>query len=116
MKITKDRLRKIIQEELLREAPEPDVDFNIDDLDMQIPTNLKRLLNPDLTPQKFAQLDAELDASGTPQHQAFALTAFALTYAENKEGEALKILNLAKALLPKISKAMSDNASTSGGE
>tara|TARA_Y100000310_G_C20681627_1_gene816309 strand:- start:1330 stop:1623 length:294 start_codon:yes stop_codon:yes gene_type:complete len=92
MQITKQQLKCIIREELIREEKEERVVFDPENVDLPIPKKLQKLLDPDLSPQKFAAFDAELDASGSPQHQAFALAAFAMTYADNDEAAAKKCL------------------------
>jgi 5'-deoxynucleotidase YfbR-like HD superfamily hydrolase len=118
IKITKRQLRKIIREQILREEKEERIVFDPDDVDLPIPAKLKKLLNPDLSPQKFAAFDAELDASGTPQHQGFAIAAYTMTYADNDLQTAKKILQTATGLIPKIAKAMEGGESTEekGGE
>lgn len=108
MNISKQVLIRIIREELLREEAEERVVFDPDKVDLPIPKPLARLLDPDLTPQKFATFDAELDASGNLQHQGFALAAFAMTYADNDQAGAKKILATATNLIPKIAKAMEE--------
>ncbi len=109
MRITKRQMKRIIREELLREEEERVV-FDPEAVDLPIPKKLQKLLDPDLTPQKFAAFDAELDASGSPAHQAFALAAFAMTYADNDVAAAKKLLAKATAGVVQIGKA------TEGGE
>jgi hypothetical protein len=99
--------RKLIKEE------EERVVFDPEEVDLPVPKKLVKLLDPDITPQKFAQRDAELDDSGKPQEHAFACAAFALTYADNDAEQAMKILKMAIQQLPKIAKGM---ASSSGQE
>jgi len=111
-KITQEALRQIIKEELLREEKAPDQDFDPENADIPIPKNLQKLLDPDLSPQKFAVLDAELDDSGSPAHQAFAIAAFALTYADNDEATAKKLLSKAIQQIPVIIKSMNKDASS----
>lgn len=95
--------RKLLNEE------EERVVFNPEEVDLPVPKKLVKLLDPDITPQKFAQRDAELDDSGKPQEHAFACAAFALTYADNKPNQAMKILKMAIQQLPKIAKGMSSS-------
>ena len=109
MRVTRRQLRRIIKEELLHEEEERVV-FDPENVDLPIPKKLQKLLDPNLTPQKFAAFDAELDASGSPAHQAFALAAFAMTYADNDEQAAVDIAKKAMAAIPKIAKAMSEPA------
>ena len=109
IKINENHLRKLIRQELIREAEE-DIDFDPEGL--QLPAGLKKLLDPDISPAKYASLDAELDDSGSPAHQAVALVAFALSYADGDAGGASELLNKAKAMVPKIVKQME----AAGGE
>ncbi len=108
MRLTKKQLRKIIRESyiaLLTEEEERAV-FNPEDVDLPIPKELLKLLDPDITPKRFAELDAKLDTSGKPQHQAFAIAAFAMTYADNVSEDAEKIVKMALPLLKKIGNKM----------
>ena len=109
-------LRKAIRSELsklvlearknrLMEKQKEDVDFDPEAEGLGLPKKLVKLLDPDLSPQKFAALDSALDDSGSPQHQAIATAVFALNYADNDEGAATAILSKAKQLLPKLLKA-----------
>jgi len=105
MRVTKRQLRRIINEELLREKEE-DKDLDIDELEgMKLPPMLKKLLDPDVSPQKYAAIDQMVDEGGNINHQAFAIAAFVLSYADMEEAAALSMLNKAKALIPKIVKA-----------
>lgn len=89
----------------LREQKE-DKDLNIEELEgLQLPPVLKKLLDPDITPAQYAKIDQIVDASGNENHQAFAIAAFILSYADMDEGAANQILNKAKGLVPKIIKA-----------
>lgn len=118
MKITTEKdLRESIRKQLktfarnanrLNEEAEIDLDFDPTQL-QGIPKNLQKLLDPNISPQRFMALDAEMDEKGTPQHQAFALLAFALTYADKDVKEAQMLLKRAIALGPKVEKMM-DNA------
>tara|TARA_Y100000593_G_scaffold91801_1_gene181613 strand:- start:2694 stop:3059 length:366 start_codon:yes stop_codon:yes gene_type:complete len=109
MKLTESQLRKIIQQYLRRnlmtEGEERAV-FDTETVDLPIPKNLQKLLDPNISPQKFAKLDAELDTKGDPRHQAFAIAAFAMTYADNEPEDAEKLLKMALPLLKKISNKM----------
>ena len=108
MKTTKRQLKRIIKEEysrILSEEEERAV-FDPEAVDLPIPKALVKLLDPDITPQKFAQLDGQLDAKGSPQQQAFACAAYAMTYADNDIDGATKILKLAIGLMPKIKKGI----------
>ena len=108
MRLSKRQLKRIIREErskLLSEQEERVV-FDPESVDFTVPKKLIKLLDPDITPQKFAQRDAELDDTGKPNEHAFALVAYALTYADNDPDQALKILKLAITQVPKIIKGM----------
>jgi len=107
LKITKGQLRKIIREQILHEAEEVPA-FDPDNVDAPIPGRLKKLLDPDIQPAQFAKLDAQMRNTGSPMHQAFAIMAYALSYAGNDPDEALKILVKAKDILPKIAKKMTE--------
>ena len=114
MKITRKQIRSIIRESLknrkrlIREKDkeeEVDIDFDPENISgLNVPPGLKRLLDPDITAVKFMDLDAQLDDKGSPQHQAFALAAFALTYADNNEVQTRDLLKKAIILIPKILK------------
>ena len=108
MKISETRLRRIIHEELLREQKEEDVDFDLGamNLPFAVPMKLKKLLDPKITPQKFFKLDQELDETGTTQHQAFAVLAFALTYADMNFDETRKLLSRASQMINKLKGAL----------
>lgn len=105
MKISRDSLRKIIKEAILTEQTQdsPDKDLTADDLGgMSLPPLLKKLLDPDVTPAKFMKIDQMLDESGNVNHQAFAIAAFTLSYAEMDEMRAKQMLQKATGLVPKI--------------
>jgi len=115
MKITTEKtLRKIIKEQLTNLAKEAkklneqgEIDLNLDVTKLQgVPKNLQKLLDPDASPQKFAALDAELDEKGSPQHQAFALLAFAMNYADKDVKGAVSLLKKAQSLAPNVQKMM----------
>ncbi len=104
MKISRKQIGKLI-ENLLKEQKE-DKDLNIEELEgLQLPPVLKKLLDPDISPAQYAKIDQIVDASGNANHQAFAIAAFILSYADMDEGAATQILNKAKSLVPKIIKA-----------
>jgi hypothetical protein len=115
MKITKEKdLRESIKNQLvalkeqadkLEEKQEIDLDFDPTKL-QGVPKNLVKLLDPNVTPQKFAALDAQLDDKGSPQHQAFALLAYAISYADNDVKAAQGLLKKAISLAPKVQKMM----------
>lgn len=113
---TEKQIRRAIREELRRalvsykvrrldESGKEDVDFNPDDSGLNLPKGLQKLLDPDLPPNKFAQLDQQLDDQGKPQQQAIATAVYALNYADNNEGDAKTLLTKAIAVLPKLVQA-----------
>jgi hypothetical protein len=112
MKISRNQLRAIIKEALLLEEKE-DVDFDPGGLgSLNIPPKLLKMLDPDIPPAKYSQMDAELDASGTPNQQAFALAAFALSYADGEEAGSSTVLKKAIGLIPKIITAQEEKKDT----
>jgi len=103
-KVSKRQLRRIVREALLIEEEE-DIDFNPDDLDLPLTPVLKKMLNPDIAPAKYAQLDSELDDSGNPAQQGFALAAFALSYADGDPDASAALLKKGITTVKKISQA-----------
>ena len=91
--------------------------FGPEDVDAPIPAPLKKLLDPDVNPAMFAKLDKQMRETGSLAHQAFAIMAFAMSYAGNDAAAALKLINKAKEILPKIAKKMKPGATpTEEGE
>ena len=124
-KITENQIRQYVRKILLEQDKKEEeeaaddeerVVFDPEEVDLPIPKKLMRVLDPDITPQKFAQFDAELDASGKPKEQAFASAAFALTYADNDFKQAKDILKLAIRMLPKLEKGMEKAAEKAEGK
>ena len=108
MKITNQKLRSIVRAALLSESSEesPDADFDPQEIQgVPIPQNMKKMLDPNVDPKVYAKMDSMLDEKGTPQQQALALSAFALSYADWDEKETLKLLKMSLALIPKLAKA-----------
>lgn len=104
MRISRKQLSEMVKT-MLKEQKE-DKDLNIEELEgLQLPPVLKKLLDPDISPAQYAKIDQIVDASGNENHQAFAIAAFILSYADMDEGSATQILNKAKGLVPKIIKA-----------
>tara|TARA_Y100000310_G_C20642150_1_gene794586 strand:- start:230 stop:571 length:342 start_codon:yes stop_codon:yes gene_type:complete len=102
MKIKLSELKQIIKEELLKEEKEEDVNFNPDTAKLSMPVALKKLLDPNISPMKFAALDKEMDASDDPKKQAAAIAAFALNYSDMDSDAAIQLLQRAKTLAPKL--------------
>lgn len=122
MKISNKHLRSIIKEALLLEEPKVDLspskdpsktkedkDLDIDTLGITVPANLKKLLDPDISPAKYADLDQVIDQADNINHQALAIASFALSYADMDESSANKILVKAKELVTKIIKSQQNN-------
>ena len=122
MKISNKHLRSIIKEALLLEEPKVDLspskdpsktkedkDLDIDTLGITVPANLKKLLDPDISPAKYADLDQVIDQADNINHQALAIASFALSYADMDESSANKILVKAKELVTKIIKTQQNN-------
>jgi len=124
MKITKQQLRRVIREEktkvlrikrIISEAKpevdlgsdkeEEDKDLDIETLGMNLPPTLKKLLDPDVSPAKYASLDQVIDDGDNINHQALAIAAFALSYTDMDEATATRVLAKARELVPKIIKS-----------
>lgn len=108
--MTEKKLRSIVRNYLIERKSitevEEDKDLDISELEgLNLPPVLKKLLDPKVSPQRYASIDQMIDAGGNVKHQAFAIAAFALSYADMDEGTSIKMLNLAKGLVPKIVKA-----------
>ena len=112
MKIKLLKLRKLIRETILNEEEKEDVNFDPDSAKLNMPASLKKLLDPNISPMKFAQLDKERDASDDPKKQAIALAVFALNYADMDENEAVQLLQRAKTLAPKIADVKNEKDKT----
>ena len=116
MKISRMEIRSVLKEALLLEEKE-DVDFDPGGLkSLNVPPKLLKMLNPDIAPAKYAMMDAELDNSGTINQQAFALAAFALSYADGDSAGSSTILKKAVALIPKIITAQEEQKNAGGGD
>ena len=124
---TEKQIRRAIREELRRalvqykvrrldESGKEDVDFNPEESGLGLPKGLQKLLDPDLPPNKFAQLDQQLDDQGKPQQQAIATAVYALNYADNNEGDAKILLTKAIAVLPKLVQAQKDGGDQAAKE
>ncbi len=86
-----------------------DKDLDIDAIGLSVPANLKKLLDPDISPAKYADLDQVIDQADNVNHQALAIAGFALSYADMDESSANKILVKAKELVSKIIKSQQNN-------
>jgi len=92
----------LIKGVLTEDEEEVDVDYSAADSKTKLSSPMKKLLNPDITPQKFAKFDADLDENGSTTQQGQALAGFALTYVENNPKAAIKILQIAMQQVPKM--------------
>lgn len=109
MRISKNHLRSIIREEILKEN-KSDADLDISELEgLNLPPILKKLLDPGVSPQEYAKIDDKVDNAGNANHQGFAIAAFAISYADKNgeidEDRALTVLRNAIKFVPKIVKA-----------
>ena len=113
-----------VQEKIRLDEKKEDIDLDLAQLDLPaIPPVLQKLLDPNITPAKYADIDQIVDQSGNKDHQAFAIAAFILSYADMDEGVADAILTKTRGLIPKILKAResakskpADNSSQQGTE
>lgn len=104
MLIRERKLRSLIREILLEKDLKRIV-FDPLSINMPLHRRLLKLFEPGQTPVKVAKFDAEVDTQGTPLQKAFALAAKAMTYADNDEDEAAKLLNMARMQYQKIKQA-----------
>ncbi len=108
MKITETKLRNLIRKSILLKEEEEKQDEDFDPNEIQgvpIPQNMKKMLDPNVDPKVYAQMDSMLDEKGTPDQQAIALSAFALSYADWDEKATLTLLKKSLALIPKLVKS-----------
>ena len=87
-----------------------DADLDISELEgLNLPPILKKLLDPEVSPQEYAKIDDKVDNAGNPSHQGFAIAAFAISYADKNgeidENQAMTVLRNAIKFVPKIVKA-----------
>ena len=109
MIITKTALKELIREEIVRENKK-DADLDISELEgLNLPPLLKKLLDPDVSPQEYSKIDDKVDNAGNVNHQGFAIAAFAISYADKggdiDEDRAMTVLRNALKFVPKIVKA-----------
>jgi hypothetical protein len=103
-------------EKLLKEEKE-DKDLDLEELEgLNLPPMLKKLLDPNISPAQYAKIDQMVDASDNANHQAFAIAAFILSYADMDEGAATQILAKSKGLVPKIIKAREKGGQAAAAE
>ena len=124
-------LRRAIREELVRdylveqdeEEGKEDANFTPEDVP-GLPKKLGKLLDPDLSPAKFAKLDKNMDDSGTPAQQGGALAAYAISYADldlsnpdkGAVQDAMALLDKAKQGLKQMVQKASDAAGETDDE
>ena len=108
VKNRKNKKNEATSRELLRLLIEEkeDVDFDPADFEgLSLTPILKKMLDPNISPAKYADLDAQLDDAGNPNQQGFALAAFALSYSDGNSDSAATLLKKALTFVPKIEKA-----------
>jgi hypothetical protein len=122
--ITEKQLRKQIRKtlvefaekshEVLSEQKE-DKDFDPAEIEgLNLPEYLKKMLDPNVSKEVYAKMDAKVDESGNPTHQAFAIAAFALSYGEMDAGRTKQILSKALKTADLILKKREENAKKAG--
>ena len=113
MKFTTEReLRESIQKEIKGLAKkagvikeEGEIDLNVDLSQVPgVPKALQKLSDKDISPQRFAALDQELDQSENVTQQAIALLVFALNYSDRDTKRAITLLKKAISLAPTLQK------------
>ena len=109
--VTRYKLKKLNEQK----ADEKE-DQNFDPEGTQLPKGLQKLLDPDISPQKFAQLDQMLDATGKPAQQALAVAVYALNYADNNEADAKKLLQKAVQAVPNLLKQADKSGQSTSSE
>ena len=98
---------------MLVEQPEEKTDKDFDPAELEglnMPEYLKKMLDPNASKEVYAKMDAKVDDSGNPAHQAFAIAAFALSYGEMEPGAVQTILNRAKKVADKVLDIRAKNA------
>ena len=107
MRITERQLRTIVRKALLLEEDKPKerVVFDPDNVEMPMHRRVEKLTDPDMPPVKKQKFEVEVDQSGTIQQQAQALAAKALTYADMKPKDSMKLMNMSRSMLQRMIKA-----------
>jgi len=104
--VTRELLKLLFEEK-------EDIDFDPADFEgLSLTPILKKMLDPNISPAKYADLDAQLDDSGNPNQQGFALAAFALSYSDGSADSAIQLLKKALTFVPKIEKARASSTAT----
>ena len=94
-----------------------DQDFDPAEIEgLNLPEYLKKMLDPNASKEVYAKMDAKVDESGNPTHQAFAIAAFALSYGEMDPGKTKQILTKALKTADIIIKKREENAKKAGGQ
>ena len=109
--VTRYKLKKLNEQK----ADEKE-DQNFDPEGTQLPKGLQKRLDPDISPQKFAQLEQMLDATGKPAQQALAVAVYALNYADNNEADAKKLLQKAVQAVPNLLKQADKTGQSTSSE
>ena len=99
---------KAAEEEGEEKDPKEDVDYQLADAGIKLPSALQKAMEPK-NAMDFAKKDEMIDAADNPKHQAAMLAKFALDYADGDEGTAQKILKMATQQgLKTLTKGMED--------
>ena len=94
-----------------------DKDFDPAEIEcLNLPEYLKKMLDPNASKEVYAKMDAKVDESGNPTHQAFAIAAFALSYGEMDPGKTKQILTKALKTADLIIKKREENAKKPGNQ
>jgi hypothetical protein len=99
-------VKHIIQTILAEEEASAEKAFDPASVNLPIPATLKKMLAPDASPMRFAKLDSEVDKGNNIKHQAFALGAFLVDYADNDPDRSEALFKKLRAMLPRIIKAV----------
>ena len=99
-------LRKVIREELVKDylleqggaddsEKKKDTDYDISQTGAKVTGKMKKAMDPNANPAKFAAADEKIDQSGSPKEQAGMLAKFALDYTDGDAALASKELKMA---------------------
>ena len=126
MFLTEKKIRNQIRKTLIEFAEKSysvlseqkeDQDFDPAEIEgLNLPEYLKKMLDPNASKEVYAKMDAKVDESGNPTHQAFAIAAFALSYGEMDPGKTKQILTKALKTADIIIKKREENAKKTGGQ
>ena len=87
---------------------------------VNIPADVKKVVDPDNSPQRFAALDAQLDASDNEKKQALAVLAYMFDYGDNDPMKIEKIYARVRAgfkpMLAAVQKGAADSVKSDSDE